>query len=170
MNRMGWDFPDAEEAKHMVNAVGIEIFSHFREAAFPPRITILAHLTPVVGWETPVLTVHGEGVGRSTGLRLHVEVVGLAPGFHAVAADADWNVAFDDHTAGFGVVVNVGQLKVKLVLDVIVQCHTLEMFAARSAQAADFRFVVSLVFGPYPEIRSAVRVAQITEGGVRHEP
>ncbi len=65
--------PYSEETKHVVDAVGVEVLSHLAETCLPPGKTVLVHLLPVVGRESPVLSEHREIIGRSTGLAIHVE-------------------------------------------------------------------------------------------------
>ena len=96
------DFPDAEEAQNVVDAVGVEVFGHFAETLHPPGIAVLLHHVPVVGGEAPVLSVGREVVGRGTCLSVQVEVMGLLPGFDTVAADADGDVALEHHSVGTG--------------------------------------------------------------------
>ena len=58
MHAMHWDFPDTEEAEHVVDAVSIKELRHILEAAGPPLASVLQHLIPVVGRESPVLSVY----------------------------------------------------------------------------------------------------------------
>ena len=86
--------PDAEESKDVVEPVSVEIFAHFGQASLPPGVSVLCHLVPVVGGEAPILTVIGEVVGRCAGLAVEVVEARVYPGVHAVARDADGDVAF----------------------------------------------------------------------------
>ena len=70
MHGINRNFPDTEEAQNMVNAVGIEIFRHILETAYPPGTVVLQHLIPVIGGEAPVLTVGRERIGRRTSLSI----------------------------------------------------------------------------------------------------
>jgi len=94
------DFPDAEEAEDVVDAIGVEVFSHFAEALHPPCITVFFHDIPVIGGEAPVLSVHREIVGWCAGLSVQVEIMGFCPCFYAVATDADGDVAFQYDAVG----------------------------------------------------------------------
>lgn len=60
------DFPDAEEAEDVVDAEGVEVLSHLRQALTPPSIIIFSHLVPIVCRESPVLSVFRELIGRCT--------------------------------------------------------------------------------------------------------
>ena len=71
------NFPDAEEAQHVVDAVCVEVLLHILEAANPPLAAVGYHLVPVVCGEAPVLSAHREVIWRSTGLSVEVEVAGL---------------------------------------------------------------------------------------------
>ena len=95
---MGWNLPNAEEAQDVVNAVGGKVFCHFAETFLPPLVVVLLHYIPIVCGETPVLSVGRECIGRCTGLSVHIEIVGLNPGFHTIAADAYGNISFKDNT------------------------------------------------------------------------
>ena len=77
------DLPDAEEAEDMVDAQGVEIFFEPYDALFPPLEAVFFHRCPVVGGETPVLTLRREAVRRSAGF--HVEVEEMRMLFHVVA-------------------------------------------------------------------------------------
>ena len=105
-----WDLPDAEETEHMVYTISVEILCHLAETSFPPCKTIFVHLFPVVGGEAPVLTKYREIVWGSAGLTVHIEQTCIGPGINACARDADWNIAFDSHTFGMGVVANLRHL------------------------------------------------------------
>ena len=110
------NFPNAEEAQHVVDAVGIEVFSHLAETPYPPLAAVLQHLVPVVGREAPVLAFGRERIGRSTGLSVEVEVFRLHPCLDTVAADADGDVAFQDDPVLAGILVGGMHLLVEVVL------------------------------------------------------
>ena len=88
------NLPNAEEAQNVVDAVGREILGHLGEAAAPPAVVVLFHDLPVVGGESPVLSVDREIVGGSAGLSVEMEIMRFYPCFHAGAADADGDVPF----------------------------------------------------------------------------
>ena len=77
----------------MVDAVSVEILGHLLETFHPPFIAILFHYVPIVGGETPVLPVDRKIIGWGTGLSVEIEIIGLCPGFHTVAADADRDIS-----------------------------------------------------------------------------
>lgn len=60
--------PDTEEAKHVIDAEGIEVLGHLQQALTPPQEAVLSHLVPVVCWEAPVLTVGREPIWWRTSL------------------------------------------------------------------------------------------------------
>ena len=111
------DFPNAEKAQNVVNAVSVEVFRHFAETFHPPRITVLLHYVPVVGGETPVLTVYREIIGRCPRLAVQVEVIGFRPCFYTVAADADGNITFQHYAVGACMFRCCQQLQVQVELD-----------------------------------------------------
>ena len=86
--------PDAEETQHMVNAVGVKVAGHIAEPPFPPMAAVAQHLIPVVGRESPVLSIHGEVIGWGTGLTVEVEVARLLPHVASVAIHADGDITF----------------------------------------------------------------------------
>ena len=65
--------PDAEESEYMVYAVCVEVFCHLAESALPPLVAVLSHYVPVVGRESPVLTVGREVVRWCSCLSVEVE-------------------------------------------------------------------------------------------------
>ena len=50
---IGWNFPDSEKSKYMVNPEGVEILFHILEPVFPPLESVLGHFVPIVGRESP---------------------------------------------------------------------------------------------------------------------
>ena len=59
-------------AEDVINAEGVEIISHLRETAFPPREAIGRHARPIVSGEAPVLTFRRKRIRRCA--RLHIQV------------------------------------------------------------------------------------------------
>ena len=57
MYGMRRNFPDAEESEDVVDTVGGEVFGHLAETLLPPQVVVLFHHIPVVGRESPVLSV-----------------------------------------------------------------------------------------------------------------
>ena len=117
------DLPDTEEAKDMVDAVGVEVFGHLAETTYPPAATVGKHRIPVVGGEAPVLAVGGEGIRRCTSLSVQVEVLRLYPSLDTIAADADGNVAFQDDLVLTGIGMGGTHLLIEVELDVIPESH-----------------------------------------------
>ena len=93
MQSLHRNLPNTEEAKDMVDAICIEVFSHLLEAVFPPLEAIFIHFLPIVGRESPVLTLNREVIRWRTGLAVHIEELRRNPGINACAANADRNVA-----------------------------------------------------------------------------
>ena len=123
MNGINGNLPDTEETEYVVDAIGIEIFSHLAEAAYPPAAAVFEHSIPVVGGEAPVLSVYGEGIGRCTGLTVQVEVFRFYPGLYAVTADADGDITLQDDLVLPGVGMGSAHLLVEVELDEIPECH-----------------------------------------------
>ena len=63
----------------MVYTICIKILRHVLESVNPPLTVVFHHLQPVVGGESPVLSVYREVVRRSSGLSVHVEIAALLP-------------------------------------------------------------------------------------------
>ena len=57
------------------------------------EIERLCHHIPIICREAPILTRCGEGIGGSSCLTIHIEVVGLNPRLNAIAANADGYIA-----------------------------------------------------------------------------
>ena len=60
-----------------------------------------------------------EGIRRSTRLTIHVKELGMGSRLHAVAVDADGQVALQRNALGTGIVGCSFQLEVEMVLDVV---------------------------------------------------
>ena len=157
-------FPDAAEAQYVVDAVGREVFCHLTHTVYPPAVSITSHQIPVVCRESPVLPIRCKHIGRSTCLSVHVEILWFGPCFHAVGADADRNVSFQNNTFFPCVVSDLHQLDVQVVLNIIM--------------IADFVFflldeclyllcVIGTVSRPYGELRGSIFVTQIRECSIR---
>ena len=119
------NLPYTEEAEHMVNAVSIEELSHILEAANPPQTAVLKHFVPVVGRESPVLTVCTERIRWSASLPVEIEVARLSPHVAAIAVDTDRNIALEDNALLTGIVVNFLKLSVQDVLLEVVEAYSL---------------------------------------------
>ena len=97
----------------MINAVSIEVVFHVLKSASPPGIPVKGHSLPIIGWESPILSLYGKVVGRSTSLSVKVEQVAVDPCCHTVGANADGDVAFEYDTQILCLVVNSLQLSVE---------------------------------------------------------
>ncbi len=164
------NLPDTEKAQNVVDPVGIEILGHLAETGLPPGIAVLGHALPVVGGQPPVLTQHGEVVGRCSGLRIHVEEVGIDPGVAARAADADGNIALQDHAVRMGVVADLTQLTVQMVLHEVDLRHLRVAIAPGRSQLPDRLRIICSPLAPATEIGCTVPVAQGAEGGIGPQP
>ena len=110
------NFPDAEEAQHMIDTVGIEELRHLTEATYPPLATVLQHLVPVIGWEAPVLTIGREWIGRCTSLTVEVEVLWFYPSLYTVARDTNGDITLQDDTMVAGIFMGSMHLLVEVIL------------------------------------------------------
>ena len=162
--------PDTEETKDMVYAISIEVFRHFTEAFHPPCITVFLHYIPIIGRESPVLSVHREIIGRRTGLTVQVEVMRLFPCLHTVAADADGNIAFQHHPIGTRMFGGSKQLQVQIKLYIIIDSDVRIVGSFRPAQCLYLCSIISAITRPLTEVRSLVSIAQITENSIRTKP
>ena len=113
MHAIHRDFPNTEEAEHVVDAIGIKELRHILEAAGPPLATVLQHLIPVVGRESPILTIHREIIRWSTRLTVQIEVLRLHPDIAAVAMYTNRNITLQDNTLCLGMFVRLLHLLVQ---------------------------------------------------------
>ena len=162
--------PDAEESEDVVEPVSVEIFAHLGEPCLPPSVAVLCHLVPVVGRESPILTVVGEVVGRCAGLTVEVVEARVYPGVNAVARDADWNVAFEDDAVFAGVVGYFFELEVQVVLNEEMHCNVVETCVVFVAEFIDHLRRICRKLSPFFKFGRVVEVAEITEHGVWFEP
>ena len=164
---MRGNLPDAEEPEDVVDAEGVEVFGHLGHACPPPGVAVACHACPVVSRESPVLPDGRECVGRSPGLRVHVEQVRVEPCVDARAADADGQVALEDDAVVAGVGADLGQLRMQVVLDIAVEC---DVAAVAAAVGVDGFAVIAGETAPAGEVGRARFVAQRAEGGIGDEP
>ena len=164
------DLPDAEEAQHVVDTVGIEILRHLPETAHPPGAAVSQHLVPVVGGETPVLSVGREVIRRRTSLTVQVEVLRLHPSLHTVTADADGDVALQDHPLFTGMGMGSTHLLVEVELHEIPEGHLLIDLGGGFRHCLALALRQFVMVGPVLEGGSAVEVAVVAEGSVGHQP
>src|SRR5690554_2077122 len=81
-------FPNTKEAQYMVDPVRVKIVGHLLEPANPPRVSLLLHRLPVIGWESPVLPVDGEIIRWCPRLCIHVKQVRGGPRVHAIPVNS----------------------------------------------------------------------------------
>lgn len=112
------NLPNAEEAENVVDAIGGEIGRHLCKTLFPPPIVVTAHRLPVVGGETPVLSVDGKGIGRRTGLAVEVKQVGFCPRLDRTGGDTDGDVALQHYIVLLSIGTDCRELCVQDVLQV----------------------------------------------------
>src|SRR5487761_2108457 len=74
------DTPYPEKSEDMINPERIKVVAHLPEPLFPPGKSVLFHPFPVIGWETPVLTLYGKIIRGCPCLNVHVVKFLLAPG------------------------------------------------------------------------------------------
>ena len=159
--------PDAEEAQHVVDAVGIEILSHLAEAAYPPLVTVETHGIPVVGGESPVLPVARELVGGSARRTVQIEQPGLRPRLDAGARNADGYVALEDDTVAPRIAGCLRELAVEKILHPDIIAHLLQM---RLIVAVHLLLVIGGERLPVAEAGCVVCVAQMAEDGIGDKP
>ncbi|EJX06047.1 hypothetical protein EVA_05845 [gut metagenome] len=96
INLLRRNFPDTEETQDMIDSVGIEVLTHVCQASPPPLVAILTHLFPIIGRETPVLTIDRKGIGRSARLAIEVEEFTIDPCRNTISVDANRNITLQD--------------------------------------------------------------------------
>ena len=170
VNRADRNFPDAEEAEYVVDAVGIEILCHVPEAVDPPLAAVLDHFVPVVSRKSPVLSVYGEVIGRSTCLAVEVEVARFRPYVTAVAVHADGDVAFQDDLVCLCVLVDGLQLAAQHELYVIEERRFLIGSVLGVGQSLAVGLVPLSVVGPSREVSCPELVSHAAVLCVRNEP
>ena len=140
------------------------------ETLHPPAVAILFHDVPVVRGESPVLSVHGEIIGRGTCLPVEIEVIRFGPCFHTVTADADRDIPFEYDTVFAGVFRSGYQLQVQVKLDIIIECDMRVIYRFRPAHLLYILCIINGMSGPFTEIRCLKGIAQIAENSVRLQP
>ena len=161
------NLPDAEESEDMVDAEGIEVLRHLAHPRLPPGEAVLLHFLPVIGRESPVLTVRGEGIRRGAGLAVHVEEFRMLPGIHAHAGNTDGKVSLDGDAMQVGISHRFLELFVQQVLQEAVEIH-LGRVLLREFQG--FPPVVTAPFPPGGEIGRSMAVPEHAEHGIREQP
>ena len=160
------NFPNAEEAQDVVNAVSRKVFRHFAKAALPPSVVVRRHNVPVVSGEAPVLTVGREGVGRCSRLSVHIEVMGFYPRLNAATVNANGDVALENDALRLGIATHIAELDVKQVLQEAIERH----IGIVLRQTLHLFLIVNGIVLPVAEVGSIVLITQVREGGIRHEP
>ncbi len=161
------NLPYAEESKHMVDAVNVEILGHLAETGLPPGEDVAVHLLPVVCRESPVLAKHREIIRRRAGLAVEVEQAGGNPRVDTVAGDADGDVALYGHPVGMGIVANRAHLLVEVILN---PAYIVDVALVLLDEVRHGGLVILGVLAPFREVGRAVAVAQHTESRIGNQP
>ena len=111
--------PDTEEAKDMVDTIGIEVIRHLSETELPPVVVVLRHDIPVVGWEAPVLATCIEVIGWCTRRSREVEELWVGGSIHRIRRDTDRDIALDSHSYGVRIIHSIAELLVGVELEVV---------------------------------------------------
>ena len=151
------NLPDAEEAQHMINTIGIKELRHLTEAANPPLAAVLQHLIPIVGGEAPVLTIGREGIGWSSCLSIQIEVFGFYPSLNAVTRDTNGDIALQDNLVLTGIFMSGTHLTVEIILH-------------EAPETGDFLISLGQRVGPVVEHGSTIEVTIVTELCIRYQP
>ncbi len=161
------NLPYPEESEEVVDAVCVKKVSHFAKTGFPPSKSVLAHLFPVVGRESPVLPVDCESIRRCTGACIKVEEFGTHPCINACAAHPDWNIPFEGNSGTVAMGSHLTQLRVKMILEETVIVSFFFMFGKQFSCL--FRGVNGK-FSPPVHIGGAMYVPEDAECNVWFEP
>ncbi len=102
--------PNAEEAKQVIDTVGIEVVGHLSKALSKPFVTFCCHGTPIIGRKSPILTIACEGIGWSTSLAFETEETRMTPCLNACSADADRNVALKHYAMTMSIISSMLEL------------------------------------------------------------
>ena len=164
------NFPDTEEAEHVVDTVSIKVLRHIQESAGPPLATVLQHLIPVISRESPVLTVNREVIRWSTCLTVHVEVLRLHPDITTVTMHTDRNITLQDDPLSLGMLVCLLHLLVQNELHEVEKLHVLVRLGFRVGQILALSLIPDIMVWPLSEVGSTILVAQVRILCVRHEP
>ena len=114
----------------MVNAVCIEEFRHVGESSHPPNTSIIEHFFPIIGRESPILTIGGEIVGWSTCLSVQIEVSWLHPHITSIPVHSDRYVSLEDDVLSACILMDFFHLAVEQELHIIIECHILVCLGA----------------------------------------
>ena len=154
----------------MINTKRIEIVAHLLKTLLPPGKTVFLHFLPIIGRETPVLTIHRKMIRRRTGLQLHVIKFGRYPCIYTVTINPDRNIAFDDNTIFVSIINRITELLVQVKLKPAIKIH---FFVSRRfwlEKLFNFCFLINRVRFPLRSIGSFIFIPQIAKCGVWFEP
>ena len=161
MYAMYRNLPDTEEAQYVVDAVSIKISCHVLETAVPPLAAILQHLKPVIGRESPVLTIDREVIRWSTRLTIEVEVFWFRPYIATIAVYADWNITLQNNALSLGMLVSLLHLAVQYELYEIEERHVLVSSSLRVGKRLALSLIPYLMIWPLVEISRTILITQV---------
>jgi len=79
------------------------------------------HRSPIVGRESPILSLDGKIVGRSTRLCIHIKQTSIGPRIHTVAIDSDRDIAFQRNAFQMCIFFDLRKLPMKQKLNEIIE-------------------------------------------------
>ena len=161
MYAMYRNLPDTEEAQYVVDAVSIKVSCHVLETAVPPLAAILQHLKPVIGRESPVLTIGREVIRWSTRLTIEVEVFRFRPYIATIAVYADWNITLQNNALSLGMLVSLLHLAVQYELYEIEERHVLVSSSLRVGKRLALSLIPYLMIWPLVEISRTILITQV---------
>ena len=151
----------------MIYAVDVEEVRHLAETCLPPGEAVAAHLLPVVGRETPILSEHREVIRRSAGLGVHIEESRIAPCVDTLAAYADRYVPLEHDAVALSVIAGLAKLAVAVILHEIIEIDAILMGLD---EALHTRLVIRCIFAPEGIVGGMVFIAQRAPHGVGTQP
>src|SRR6202000_212978 len=92
------------------------------------------------------------------------------PGVTTISKNADRDIAFEDHAVLMGIIHGFPELQVQMELDKVLKSDRSIMTCPRRREPVDGRLLISAVYLPLAEVRRAMFVSEITEGGIRDQP
>ena len=151
----------------MVDSICIEILVHLAESLLPPSESRLGHLVPVIGRETPVLPVLGEGIRRCPSLGIKIVELRSAPCVGACTAYAYRKVSLQDNTLFMGILDRLFQLDIQEILleDIEINFVPMSLMIRFYKAGRELRFLA-----PCREIGSPFLIFQSRENGKRKQP
>lgn len=154
----------------MIDTEAIEIVFQLAETFPPPRKIIFLHRIPIISRKSPVLTVYGEIVGRSTSLAIHIEVFRFHPCLDTRTVHPYRQIAFQHDPVLAGIIGNTLKLRMQDILQEIQEQYFRICLALHGTKFTDVILVEYGVFFPLCKVGSPVRVTQVTIGGIGHQP